>query len=674
MQDTTKEHEAQVSEEMSRLSELSPHDRVRDRLFQSVEHDKRRFKNVRNISLGAFLIVSALIGIGYLIVIQNSEDELKTNNQSSSLAGSSNKDEHEASPALLPLSEILEMPSRFYRRSAMHRFVATSDAPALRDLLKQSEEIDNRQLREEVQEVVVLKLASLDEMDTIAHFEGMEDDQRSSLTKLVFQESSLLDLDGSIAFAEGLDTLGRTAALKGISASREDLSMDQWNAIVFKLANQEVANNIKAESMSRESIEDPDEALQSFLSIYGGVLLEDAQIHLFEHVSRSLINKYGAREALRRAGRAIESSPVPGRAYNVFFGELLKDDPELTVQLAVEMSHGANELEAAGVALRWASYDPLGALRSALSIHDAEQREWALQAFPLSGAAEDIPEQILATLSNYPQEGTSSDEGTGLIVWRAIRALTRSAPEKAVRHLNRIPDEAERLEMAREVVQTWSRSDVLSALNWINTSDDVRELRQRLIPIAISELVYEDPHLAMQTALELATPDLGVGPEASVIEELAKIDMDMAISLMPSARNEETRISAAQSIGKTLIRNGDSARAMEIAKELPESRQDAYFESLLLNWVWNDGLGLLELFHRLPTIKTRRAAARSLLISQRSMNGIRMTEEQEKTVLSFLTEEDLSELQSSLDEPQDWEYVLFRTFGNSYRPDLADEY
>ena len=255
-----------------------------------------------------------------------------------------------------------------------------------------------------------------------------------------------------------------------------------------------------------------------------------------------------------------------------------------------------------------------------------------------------------------------------------IRALARKSPEKAVRYLYLIQGEAERLEIAKEVAQTWSRSDVLSALNWINTTDDVQDLRTRLIPIAIRELVYEAPHLALSTALELETPALEIGPEASVIEELAKIDMEMAISLLPSARNEETRLSAAQSIGRSLIQDGESQRAMEIAKELSESRQDAYFVSLLSNWVWNDGLGLFELFHRLPTAETRRAAARSLLISQRSMYGIRLSEEQEEKVLSFLSQEDLTELQSSPDEPQDWEYVLFRTFGNSYRPALADEY
>ena len=653
MQDTTKEHEAQISEEMSRLSDLSPHDRVRDRIFESVEHDKRRIKSVRNISLGAFLVVSAFIGIGYLMVLQDSEDELKTNNQSSSLAESSSKDEPESSPALQPLWEILEIPSRFYRRSALHRFVSTSNAPALRDLLKQSDEIGNRQLREEVQEVVVLKLASFDEMDTIALFEDMEDDRRSSLTRLVFQERSLSDLDGSIAFAEGLDELGRTAALKGMSDSREDLSMDRWNAIAHKLVNQEVANNIKAESMAQVAIEDSDDALHSFLSKYGGVLGEDSHIHLFEHISRSLINKYGAREALRRAARAIESSPATDRAYNVFFGELRKDDPELAVQLAVEMSHGANEMVAGGVVLGWAYYDPMGALRAALSIQDEEQREWALQGLSLSGATEETPEQVLATLVNYQVEGTDQ------IVWRSVRALARKSPETAVRYLYLIQDEAERLELAKDVAQTWSRSDVRSALNWINTSDQIQDIRKRLVPIAIGELVYEDPQLALSTALELETTALEIGPEAGVIEKLAKIDVDIALGMLRNTRNEETRLSAALSIGRSLIQDGDSQRAMEIAKELPESRQGAYFEGLLSNWAWTDGFGLLELCYRFPTTETRRAAARSLLMSQRSTNGIRLTDEQKEEVLSFLSEEDLAELQSTPDVLQDWEYVRF---------------
>ena len=552
--------------------------------------------------------------------------------------------------------EAANLTSRFQRQSAMFQFVASADANLLHELLWQSDEMSSKQLRDEAQEIVTLRLASLDPVNALAKLGVLEDDRRVVLTQVVFGEWSLSDFDEAVAYATSLDEKGRHAAIRGIINSRGDLPKKDLLSVAEELNSGEIANEAINESMAQREIDDPETALRDFMSGKRGdrFLRKDSEVHLFEHITRSLIEKHGARGALRLVSRAVGTAASRRRTLNVFFDEVAKSSPELALQLGIEMSHGNDERVGGGVVLGLAYIDPVAALESSLSVRDAEQRDILLQVFPLSGSVEKIPESILDVMSRYP------DVNGGEVVRRAIRALARKSPDVAVQYLHFEPDEAERMELAKYVVELWSRIDVVSALNWVNTSNEFPEFQQRLIPSAIKELVYTDAQLAFETALELETTELGIGPEAGVLEELAINDVTTAISMLGKTRNRETRLSASKSVARALIRDGDSARVIEIGNGFAASSQDDYFQSLIGEWVLYDGKGLYESLRQLPTAEIQSAAAKSLLASHSSRRGIRLTQDQQQVVQALVSDDAKAKQQSNTEDGRDWEYVLFR--------------
>ena len=477
--------------------------------------------------------------------------------------------------------EAANLKSRFQRQSAMFNFVGSADATLLHELLQQSEDVPSQQLRDEVQEIVTLRLASLDPVAALARLSELEDDRRAVLTQVVFEDWAHSNYEQAIEHAENLDDTGRQAALRGILGSLGDLSRRNMRIIAEWLNCADIANDVINETMARREVLDPDSALDEFLSGRDAehILREDADIHLFEHISRSLIEKHGARAALRHVSRTIGSSPRRGRALNVFFDEMRKDAPELAVQLGVEMSRDNDELVGGGVVLGWAYIDPLKALDTSLSVQDVDQRNMLLQALPLSGSVEEIPEEVLELLGSYP------DVDSGGVVSRAVNALARKSPDLAVQYFHLVQDEAKRLDLAKRVVETWSRFDVVSALNWVKTSSEISELRKNLIPLVLKELVYADAQLALKTSLEIDAAEFAVGPEAGVIEELAKTDMETAIGMLASTRNAETRLAASKSVAESLIRDGESAKVIEIGNGLSESDRDEYFQSIFGTYV-----------------------------------------------------------------------------------------
>lgn len=550
--------------------------------------------------------------------------------------------------------ESANLTSRFQRQSAMFSFVGSADATLLHELLQQSEDVPSQQLRDEVQEIVTLRLASLDPVDALARLSELGDDRRAALTQVVFEDWAHSDYEQAIEHAESLDETGRQAALRGILGSLGNLSRRNMRIVAEWLNCADIANDVINETMARREVLDPDSALDEFLSGRDAehILREDADIHLFEHISRSLIEKHGARAALRHVSRAIGSSPRRGRALNVFFDEMRKDAPELAVHLGVEMSRDNDELVGGGVVLGWAYVDPLKALDTSLSVQDVDQRNMLLQALPLSGSVEEIPEEVLELLGSYP------DVDSGGVVSRAVNALARKSPDLAVQYFHLVQDEAKRLDLAKRVVETWSRFDVVSALNWVKTSSEISELRKNLIPLVLKELVYANPQLALKTSLEIDAAEFAVGPEAGVIEELAKTDMETAIGMLASTRNAQTLFAASKSVAQTLIRDGESERVIEIGNGLSASDRDEYFRSVFGTWVRSDWIDLYESIDQLPTPEIQSAAAEALLGSHNSRRGIRLDDNQENVVHSLLSEDARAATQFNTDGPRDWEYVI----------------
>ena len=514
----------------------------------------------------------------------------------------------ENAEAIQKLEAVLALPTRFERQSALFQFVSTATAPTLNALLSFSVSMASKRLQEDVQETILLKLASLDPKRALVQIEKLQEDQQLAMIRVIYQEWSLSNLNQAVARAKSLDEPRREAAFEGIWETRIDLTPDQRMDIATQLDCLQLADDLMDESLAGIAVDDPDEALEKFfrdneLDLHIG----GSQVFLFEHISRALIDKHGTAAALRIVDRKMRGHKSRRRILNVFFDEVAKEQADLAFELALGMRQKDDEFLASGRILGLADTDPVGALKASMSVQDKELQDWVLRGLSLSPAPIQIPVQILEAL------GSSLGDANENLVSRSLTALAGKSPEVAVEYLYRIDKLADRLKYAERIVKTWAQQDARSALDWINAQENTEGYRQKLLPIAMKELVYEDPHLAFQVALDIRDRSNRVGSEAQVIEEIAKFDPELAISMLSRTRDEQTKLHAARSVGETLIRDGDSVGAKEIAELLPQSDRADYFMRLIGPWISHAPRELYELIPDLPTDRVKSHAANELL-------------------------------------------------------------
>lgn len=569
-----------------------------------------------------------------------------------SVRGEETPSGEEDSEAIQQLEAILELPTRFDRQSALFQFVSTTSEPALNGLLSYSVSMASKRLREDVQETVLLRLASLDPKSSLTQIESLPEDQQTGLTRVIYQEWSLSNLNQAVAHAKSLDELSQKEAFEGIWESRIDLTPDQRMEIAAQLGCLQLANDLMDESLAGLEVDDADQALDEYLKDNEDYLhIGGSQVDLFEHISRALLDKHGTEAALRIVDRKMRGHESRHRILIVFFDEVAKEEPDLAFQLAMGMRQRDDEFLASGRILGWADTDPMSALKSSMSVQDKKLRDWVLRGLSLSPAPIKIPVQILDAL------GSSLGDANENLVSRSLTALAGKSPEAAVEYLDHIDDSEDRLEYAERVVRIWARQDARSALDWINAQDNSQGYRQNLLPIAMKELVYEDPHLAFQVALEIRDQRNRVGSEAQAIEEIAKFDSELAISLLPSTRDIETKLHAARSVGVALIQDGDSAGAKEIAELLPQSDRTDYFLRLMGRWALYDPSGLFELISDLPSDEVKKSAAASLLAQHQFNDEVTFSTEEQEELQSYLPNDENPRVQPSSRELRDFEFV-----------------
>ena len=558
------------------------------------------------------------------------------------------------------LEVVLAIPMRFERQSALFQFVSTATKPTLDALLAFSTSMASKRLQEDVQEALVLRLASLDPRGALSRVESLDEDQKVALTSVVYQEWSLSNLDEALAHAKSLEQPGREAALEGVWESRTDLTLNQRMDIAAQLDCQQLANDLRDEALSRLEIEDADEAFEEFLKDNEEGNIGQSQAHLFKHISRALVEKHGTKAALRRADRKMREVDRKSRGnqkrdwiLNVLLDEVAKEEPDLAIQLSTGLRQEYGFLVGGRIMDR-ADIDPIGALKSTLSVQGKELREGALRGLSLSPAPIQIPEQILEALGN--SLGDASDN----LLYRSFSALASKSPEAAIVYLDRIADSEHRLKYAQRIVKIWARQDARSALDWVNVQQETHNYRMKLLPIALKEFVYEDAVLAFQTALEIPGRARSIGPEAEVIEEIAKFDLELAISMVPEARDKRTRIKAAQSVGATLVRQGDSARALGIADHLMQSERDNYMMLLIGEWAFSDPKGLYELIRDLPTEESKFRAAATLLGQQQFQDELIFDDEEMRELQSYMSNNKDVEILFDSRDATDFDFVNLR--------------
>ncbi|MYI76664.1 MAG: hypothetical protein F4077_02715 [Gammaproteobacteria bacterium] len=122
--------------------------------------------------------------------------------------------------------------------------------------------------------------------------------------------------------------------------------------------------------------------------------------------------------------------------------------------------------------------------------------------------------------------------------------------------------------------------------------------------------------------------------EATVIAEVARTDIERAMSMLAQVREGYTQIFSLVAVGKALVSNEETDRALALGEQLPEKNQDVYFNLVINEWAYTDPQSLATRMNELPSTEAKYRAAMDLIRFNVGRNVL--TKEQVSHVKRFL--------------------------------------
>ena len=531
------------------------------------------------------------------------------------------------------LEKLIRGKSSYIRMTSLQRALANANVAQLFEFFDKSIEGTDASLLEELQDAAIQRIAVVDPEQAISLVEKVGSERRRVLLTFVFEEWSVADLDQAVKHALQLEDIDRLAALDGIFNARFDLSEIELREIASQLGHKQRMFERLASRQLHEPVENASMAWQKLLTDYGENpdAMSEVQIELLIQIATTWLDRSGV-----QAVQAIKDSAdhtIKTLVLERMFDSISDQDP----QKAFDLANGLREIDR-GLMTRvinnWAKVDGLAAFNAGATLADVYMRKPVqLDAIEIWGVSN--PHSLLAALEKFPDE---FDEVKNTAFGHAMRGLARTDPDEALNQLNGISDESNRARITEIVVQGWSEQDPQAALQWVQYDAllEGQEFQSKLQSIVLSNLTQTDPRLALDLALSLPLADYGIGPEHAVISELAKVDVDEALSMLTEVRNQATRESTYVSLGHELIRAGRSSDAIELAKNSTEEVQFGYFMSLTGHWAWREPLDLLNHLDEIPIDSVKREAAVSVALDNKV--HVALTKEQRESLKKYIPE------------------------------------
>lgn len=511
------------------------------------------------------------------------------------------------------LGDISTIESAFERTFKMHGFLMGADESQLNEYLTQSSELATPSVRDEFQSAVSQRLAEFNPQRALKSIRSLPNGQDQALLATVFGEWSRSDLDGALAQAKTLSESERLAALNGILTSRGDLSDSLQQQIAKQLGHEQFAMQTQSSAKASSSSGDPRDAWNALVNdSYEDI----AQIGSLVQIAQSLVQQNGM-EALDWIRDSLIDDTVLEATVRSVLHHVALSSPQSAFQQAQSLSRDSQDVALPTIVEMWARTNPLVAMDTLSNLKNASQRK-QLQTTMLRAWAENDSQNLFDSLERLPEAIRSKAEQ------QAMLAVARTTPSDAVAYLADLPAGDRQQSLALEIAEHWSRHDIYAALDWV-LSDQITSdsTRRRALTEVLRNLVDVDPALAFQTALKQEPlSKYGRGLEAMIIEQLARSDIERAISFLSQVRSGHTKLHAYIAAGRALVQNGGYDRALRLGQQLPDGDQSRYRHSVLWSWAESDPEGLLASLEELPSEDAKTQAALGLVMSNFRHNAL----------------------------------------------------
>lgn len=521
--------------------------------------------------------------------------------------------------------ELDRFPNRFVRNAALHQRLMQSNENDLLEILANTTNISRQSIRDDVQLLVVHRLATLNPKETLGQIEKLQIANQGTLVALIFGEWAIKNLDDAVNHAKTLETRKKFLALRGILRSRDDLSDSQHRNIAAQLGVKHLTHDLLARSDDYEIIESPD---LKWLELANDAQMDLSQIDRLTRIAENWLERDGL-DVLEDIYASITDWQIRMPVLSTALHKATLRDPQTTFEHVLQLDFDQGDFLVSSVVQSWANVDPSGALDSVKSV-DSEALRTQLQDTIVRTWASKNPNGLLASVNLLPASMRLS--GTE----HAVVAMSRTDPTSASRIFIEQYEGSKKLSIAQSLVRHWSDQDAQSALDWVLSTPHVAGLQKELLPIALGELVTSDPNKAIEIALAQPIENDQWGMEASVVGSLALSDPERATQMLSRVREGPTKERAYSLVGTQLIRNGDVDQALTLVDDLSDEEQIRYFETIIDTWALSEPVHLLDRIDKLPNEVIKARAASRMIAFEKYRKAL--TDDQIKFAREFLLE------------------------------------
>jgi hypothetical protein len=383
------------------------------------------------------------------------------------------------------LHEIMKLPGDFTQSAALYVLAANSDRKAIERLLKESESIDRGSERRAAASILYQRYAELDPAAAVEHMMSSDDGFDPSWLYTVFYSWARTDLDGAIASAAKLDDQQRQMVGTAIVRSRDDLSVNEREALGPKLDVQVAVRDPTMDALrsskaaegawqSALAIGDRDARQAKLYSVAHQWARQDPQAAIRaieslqsrserEQLLQHAVHAWAEKNAREAVEWVLERPPSFQRSELLMgaLNSLVTKEPSTAMTMMDRLSTAERQQMLPMLVMSWASVDPHSAAEWAEKQDDPQVRNQALMMVA-SALAERDPDEALRWAARV--SGEQNQEILGYV----LQQIAQNDPERASRMVGQMSEGPQREGTIAAIAQIWARWEPQEALAWVS--------------------------------------------------------------------------------------------------------------------------------------------------------------------------------------------------------------
>lgn len=476
----------------------------------------------------------------------------------------------------------------------------------------------------------------------------LEDEQREGMASIVLLAWASADLETAVAHLKGMGAGAAAYYLPVVLNAHADLSLNRQREIAKELGNESYAFSNYFQNLTQGTVKNPKETWYEIVDLANREGMQEMTGDALSRVAVAWVEKEG-KSVFDEILSSISQDSQYGPALADIFGALSTDEPAKIFDYLLENLgiQAYDVIERSDIVFNWARNDPRGLLSKVESLPANRFRRNTITS-AVYRWADHNPRQILDSLELIPQEHREYASEA------AIRQLTRKSPADAAKYVLQVENYESQLELATTLVREWSYRDANAAKNWVLNIPESNLLRSALTRPLAYALVNTDPRAAFQLALEQPISEQGSSSspawafESSIVNRIAFQDIDLAVELLPQIRDVGTsKVQAYTTIGNSLIENGETQRAVNLASHLSEEQQVRFYQGISPIWAMQDSKGFLKALEEFPTEEIKSSVALSVHFVNKLTNTF--SAEEFAGIEEYISKEDKEKLEQIKD-------------------------